>query len=222
MKLAILASGKGSNAAAIIEKSKQNILAAEVCIVISNKEDAEVLQLANRNGITSKFINPEDYADRKAYDCAMLSEINKSGADCIALAGYMLLLTKNFLDAFNGPILNVHPSLLPAFAGTKGVANARAYGAKIAGVSVHFVTEIMDNGPLIIQAAMPLDQSIEPQDFMQQIHALEHRIYPQALQWVAENRIHLCGRVTTLKPADRELAQLAPGCLIWPPLEKGF
>ena len=152
------------------------------------------------------------------------SSILKSGADTVALAGYMRMLTAGFLNAFPHRVVNVHPALLPSFPGIHGAADAQAWGVKITGCTVHLVDEIMDHGEVIIQAAVPAIAGEPLDDLQSRIHAQEHRIYPQALQWLAEDRIKMNddGRSLHLLPGSRPLAAPAPGVLVSPPLEEGF
>lgn len=222
MNIAIMASGTGSNAQAIIASARAGILEASVTLVLSNKAGAPVLEKAAAAGIPSLAIPYDKQTSRSAYDRKLLAAIKQSGADCIALAGYMLLLSPEFLDGFHKPILNIHPSLLPAFPGARGIAGAFDYGVKLTGVSVHFVSEEMDMGPLIIQAAIPLEQDASIHTLEEKIHAIEHRLYPQALQWLCTGRLSCHGRKTVLMPASIKQAPPPPGCLIWPPLEEGF
>lgn len=222
MKVAILASGSGSNAQAIIECSKNGALHAKVVLVLSNKKDAPVLQKAANANIPAKFLDPKLYASREEYDRALLSEIAGSSAECVCLAGYMLLLSKQFLENYAGPVLNIHPSILPAFPGAHGIDDARSHGVKITGVTVHFVNEDMDMGPIIIQAALPLPDDADMDAYMKGIHAIEHRIYPQAIEWLSCNRLRVKGRQVTLIATGVPLAEIPKNLLIWPPLEKGF
>lgn len=222
MKIGILASGVGSNAYAIINKIKAGVLDAEVEIILSNRANAPVLQMAAKEGIKAAAVERKDYPTRAAHDAAMAELLQQHGCEIIVLAGYMLVLGGKFLETFPNRVINIHPALLPSFPGTEGAANAQMYGVKITGVSVHFVEEKIDSGPLIIQAALPCKTSEPLEDLKQRIHALEHRIYPQALQWLAEERISLAGRQVILAPGGRDLAEPLPESLIWPPLEAGF
>lgn len=222
MNLAILASGAGSNTQAIIERVQAGILKANIVTIISSNPAALVLEKAAKAGIPHKCIDRAKYPNRSKYEEELFDAIDDTKADCIALAGYMLLLSPTFLEKFKGPIVNLHPALLPAFPGTKGILTAYEYGVKIIGVSVHFVSEEMDRGPLIIQAALSLPQNMSLKEITQHIHSIEHRIYPQALQWVSENRLSVEGRKTFLASTQVKLAPAISNCLIYPPLEEGF
>ena len=222
LRLALIASGEGTNVQAILDSARRQALDASIRLVICDRPGAGVLERARRAGIPHALLDHAAYPDRASHDQAMLETIRASGADTVALAGYMRLLTPMFLNAFPGRVLNIHPALLPAFPGTRGIAETHAWGVKIAGCTVHFVDEVMDHGAIIIQAAIPrLDH--EPLEALTlRVHELEHRIYPQALQWLAAGRIKLDGRQVRLTNAELPLASLPGPCLVWPPLEKNF
>ena len=222
LKIAILASGNGTNAQAMLDKAAAGILDVDIRLVLANRPGAGVLDRARKAGVPCALLDHTDYPSRAAHDAAMVEALTASGARFIVLAGYMRLLTPVFLGAFEGRILNIHPALLPSFPGTHGGADALAYGVKLTGCSVHFVEEEMDAGPLIIQAAVPVNAG-EPLDvLMQRIHAMEHRIYPQALQWLANGRIRKEGRQVFLAPGSARTVRPDGDWLVWPPLEEGF
>ncbi len=227
LRLAVLASGRGSNLQSILRSVSQGRLNARVVLVLSNVPDAPALELARAAGIPTWAQAHKKFPNRAAFDTAMLEAMGKAGADTVALAGYMRLLSPFFLHAYPGRVLNVHPSLLPAFAGANGGADTLEYGAKFAGCTVHFVEEAMDMGPVIIQAALPVRDNENLESLMPRVHALEHRIYPQALQWLASGRLKPRGRVVHLAPAPEGQGELSDhpvpgGGIINPPLEKGF
>lgn len=222
MKIGILASGAGSNVQAIIERIASGALNATIEVVISNRPEAQVLKRASDAGIKNMAVERSRYANRAAYDSALVEILQRHNCEVIVLAGYMLVLGKPFLDAFPGRVVNIHPSLLPSFTGTSGAANAQNYGVKITGCTVHFVEEEIDTGPIIIQAAVPVHSCEDLSVLKQRIHALEHRIYPQALQWLAQGRLKVRGREVCLEPGGNPGAGHDQGCLVWPPLEDGF
>ena len=223
LKIAILASGNGTNAAAIIEKSQQGILKAEVSIIICNNKDAGIISLAEKLKTPCTVIEHRNFSDRKSHDAEIIKCIRKAGCNAIVLAGYMRLLSCIIFREFDGPILNIHPALLPAFPGLHGIQDAWDYGVKLAGPTVHFVEEKMDSGPVIIQAATIARDNETLESLEKRIHRLEHRIYPQALQWLAEDRLKINGRKVELAPKNVELAQADDSeAFIWPPLEQGF
>lgn len=222
MKIGILASGTGTNAQAIIDKAAAGILDATVEVVFSNRPGAKVLERATAAGIPAMALDHASYGAREDFDLALTDILRQFNCDTVVLAGYMRLLSREFLDAFSGSVLNIHPALLPSFPGLHGARDALAYGVKLSGPSVHFVDEQMDSGPLIIQAAVPVKAGENVETLQQRIHALEHRIYPQALQWLAQGRLSVRGRQVFL--ADSDIPKVAPegNWFVWPPLEKGF
>ncbi|WP_165078540.1 MULTISPECIES: phosphoribosylglycinamide formyltransferase [unclassified Desulfovibrio] len=222
LKIAILASGSGTNAQAMIDKARAGVLDVDIRLVVSNRPGAGVLERAAKAGVPSMVLDHTEYPAREAHDAAMVEALKASGAEYIVLAGYMRILTPVFLEAFAGRVLNIHPALLPSFPGAHGGADALAYGVKLTGCSVHFVEEEMDAGPLIIQAAVPVNAGEPLETLMPRIHALEHRIYPQALQWLAEGRIRRDGRQVYLAPGSAKRVRQDGDWLVWPPLEEGF
>lgn len=230
LQLAVLASGNGSNFQAILDKIGEGHLQAQVRLLLCNKSNAYALERAKAAGIPSLFLDPADFVDadgkpdRPSFDMAMVQAIKAAGADTVALAGYMRLLTSGFLEAFAGRVINIHPAILPSFAGLRGAADAQAYGVTITGCTVHLVDEKVDHGAIIIQAAVPSIQGESLEELKNRIHAVEHRIYPQALQWFAEGRLYEEGRTIRLKAAvpEKECIISDGSWLVQPPLERGF
>ena len=226
LKVAVLASGSGSNLQAMIDKISTGHLDMDIRLVLTNKPDAYALERAKAASIPAVTIAHGDFSDRESFDRAMVDAIRKAGADTVVLAGFMRMLTPSFLEAFSGRVINIHPAILPSFAGVRGAADAHDYGVKISGCTVHFVDEIMDHGPVIVQAAVPVTPSDPLERLQQRIHTLEHRIFPQALQWLAQGRLRQEGRVVHLDPpVDGKTvrrAEVAGDWMVWPPLEEGF
>ena len=200
----------------MIDKAAQGVLDIDIRLIAGNRPGAKVFERAEKAGIPHVCIDHKAFADRESFDREMVAAIKASGAEYVVLAGYMRLLTSTFLQAFPGRVINIHPAILPSFPGAHGGPDAQAYGVKITGCTVHFVEELVDSGPVIIQAGEELD------DLMNRIHPLEHRIYPQALQWLAEGRLRVEGRQVFLAPADRKTVTPDGPWLVWPPLEEGF
>ncbi len=227
LPLAILASGRGSNFQTLVRCIEEGKLAARVALLLSNKPDCGAVEFARVKGIPVWAEPHAAYADREAFDRAMLSAMSVAGVRAVVLAGYMRLLSAPFVRAYAGRILNLHPALLPAFPGARGGTDALAYGVKISGCSVHFVEEALDSGPLVIQAAVPVNAGETEDGLMPRIHALEHRILPQAVQWLAQDRLRLEGRVVRLLPGVAVETSTVVGTnergafLVNPPLE-GF
>lgn len=228
MKVAVLLSGNGSNLQAFIDKKEEGKLDVDICLVISNNTEAYGLKRAEAAGIKTWAKAHQSFPTRETFDQAMLAAIFESGAELIVLAGYMRLLSTNFVKTFEGRIINIHPSLLPSFPGAHAVSDALNYGVKLIGCTVHFVEEVVDSGPVIIQAALSVEAEEEHDDIMQRLHRMEHRIYPQALQWIAKGRISMKGRQVKLSPSEQPKAvanydnPLERQVLVSPALEQGF
>ncbi|MEG2004540.1 MAG: phosphoribosylglycinamide formyltransferase [Bilophila sp.] len=224
LRLAVLASGSGTNVQAMLDSVAKGVLDADIRLVICNRPGAKVLDRARAAGIPCCLMDHRLWSDRASFDSAVVEAIQEVGADTVALAGYMRMLTPTFLQAFPGRVLNIHPALLPSFPGVHGIEEARDWGVRLTGCTVHLVDEIMDHGSIIIQAAVPVRADEPLEALAARIHACEHRIYPQALQWLAEQRLELApdGRTLYLLPGNRPLAPTAPTALIFPPLEEGF
>ncbi len=200
LPLAILASGRGSNFRTLVRHIEEGRLAATPALLLSNKPDCAAVAFAREKGIPVWAEPHSAHPDRESFDRAMLAAMSASGVRAVVLAGYMRLLSAPFVRAHAGRILNLHPALLPAFPGAHGGPDAVAHGVKISGCSVHFVEEELDSGPLVIQAAVPVSAEDTEDDLMTRIHALEHRILPQAVQWLAQDRLRLEGRRVRLLP----------------------
>ena len=219
MKLAILASQNGTNAQAIVEAVREGRLDAEVAVILTNRPAAGVIRRAHDLGIPIEVLPSKGVTDRHEYDTEVVRILHGYGVDTVALAGWMRILSDVFLNAFEGRIINLHPALLPSFPGGTGIMDAYNYGVKVAGCSVHLVNGILDGGPLIIQAAVPVAGSCE--ELEELIHKMEHLIFPQALQWMSQGRIVTDGCRTRLLPPVKEVTRksIVDGCLINPPLE---
>ncbi len=204
--LAVLVSGSGSNLQSILDKISSGLLKAEVRIVLSNKPDAYGLKRAAKLGIPTASLSHTDFPSRLAFDRELLRVINQygitAGQGAVLLAGFMRLLSPEFLHAFPQAVLNIHPALLPSFPGTHGATDAADYGVRLAGCSVHFVDEIMDHGPVIIQAAVPAFPGEGGEALAKRILRLEHCIYPQAVAWLAQGRLSIQGRHVRVRDAS--------------------
>ncbi|HHX75112.1 MAG TPA: phosphoribosylglycinamide formyltransferase [Firmicutes bacterium] len=194
-KIAVLASGNGSNLQAIIDATRGGrIRDARICLVISDKKNAYALERARRCNLPVRVFLHQDYPTRDAYDRALVACLQGEGIDLVVLAGFMRLVTPYFVGAFPGRIMNIHPSLLPAFPGTRGVADALEYGVKVTGVTVHFVDEGMDTGPVILQEATSVYDDDTEESLAARLHAIEHRLYPKAIDLWVRGKIKIVGR----------------------------
>jgi phosphoribosylglycinamide formyltransferase-1 len=194
MRLAVLASGFGSNLQAIIDAVESGKIKGRVDVVISDKEEAYALERARRHGIEAVYINPRNFSGREAYDQAVLALLQEKNIDLVILAGYMRLLSPVLVGGFRGKIMNIHPSLLPSFPGLEGVQQALDYGVKVSGCTVHFVDEGLDTGPIILQEAVPVYGHDTIDSLQERIHQIEHRLYPRAIQLFIEGKLNLEGR----------------------------
>jgi phosphoribosylglycinamide formyltransferase-1 len=186
-KIVILISGRGSNMQALLETK----LPCRIAAVISNRADAEGLGIAKAHGIPTAVVAHRDYADRDSFDTALAHSIDTFNPDFVALAGFMRILSAGFVARYHGRLINIHPSLLPAFGGLDTHARALHDGVKIHGCTVHFVTSDLDHGPIIIQAAVPVLQDDSEQTLAARVLHEEHRIYPQAIRWLCTDQILL-------------------------------
>ena len=194
MNIGVLISGRGSNLQAIINAVKSGKINAKISVVISNKKNAPGLKIAEENNIDTFFLDPKQFKDRESFDREVAQILEKYGVDLVVLAGYMRILSDYFIDKFEGRLLNIHPSLIPAFQGLKPQKRAIEYGAKFTGCTVHFVTKELDNGPIIIQAVVPVLPDDTEETLSERILSYEHRIYPQAIKWYVDGRISIKGR----------------------------
>ena len=198
LRVAVLASGRGSNLQAVIDAIEAGTVQAKIVAVISNKKDAPALERANRHGLSALFVDPKPYAgrpdSREAYDRELLDILKLHDAELVLLAGYMKIVTTVLVEAFMNRMMNIHPSLLPSFPGLDVQKKAIDWGCKLAGCTVHFVTEGVDEGPIIIQAAVPTLDDDTPDTLAVRILAQEHTIYPRAVQLFAEGRLRVEGR----------------------------
>jgi len=195
-RLGILLSGSGTNMENVALKIEEGRLGARIAVVISNLDDAYGLVRARRHGLSAVFVDPGSFPDRAAYDRELIRVLEENDVELVVLAGYMLLVGKEFVEAFRNRIMNIHPALLPSFPGTSGVADALAYGVKVTGVTVHFVDEGLDTGPIIVQEAVPVLPGDTVETLHQRIHEVEYRLYPQAIQYFGEGRLRVEGRRT--------------------------
>jgi phosphoribosylglycinamide formyltransferase 1 len=207
--VAVLASGRGSNLQALIDAIEAGQVQARIVAVISNKKEAVALERARKHGIKDLFVDPKPFAgrpdSREAYDRSLLEVLQQHEAELVLLAGYMKIVTTVLVNAYANRMMNIHPSLLPAFPGLEVQKKAIDWGCKLAGCTVHFVTEGVDEGPIIIQAAVPILDADTPETLAARILVQEHKIYPRAVQLFAEGRLRVDGRrvfIDSAKPDD--------------------
>ncbi len=201
-KLVILISGRGSNMEAIVRACSREDWPAQVAAVIANRPDAAGLAFAASHGIATAVVDHRQFPDRESFDAALAHEIDTFAPDLVALAGFMRVLTPGFVDRYAGRMLNVHPSLLPSFAGLKTHQQALDAGVRLHGASVHFVTSQLDHGPIVIQSAVPVLAGDDAAALAERVLATEHIIYPRAARWFVEGRVALDGLRVTLTPPE--------------------
>ncbi|WP_448682448.1 phosphoribosylglycinamide formyltransferase [Pseudomonas nicosulfuronedens] len=194
----VLISGSGSNLQALIDSLAGADTPAVIRAVISNRADAYGLERARQAGIETRFLDHKSYADRESFDAALIQAIDGFDADLVLLAGFMRILSADFVRHYQGRLLNIHPSLLPKYKGLHTHQRALEAGDAEHGCSVHFVTEELDGGPLVVQAAIPVESDDTPETLAQRVHVQEHVIYPLAMRWFAEGRVRLGEHGATL------------------------
>lgn len=198
LRVAVLASGRGSNLQAVIDAIEAGTVHAKIVAVISNKKESPALERARRHGLSALFVDPKPYAgrpdSREAYDRELLDVLRQHDVELVLLAGYMKIVTTVLVKAFANRMMNIHPSLLPSFPGLDVQKKAIEWGCKLAGCTVHFVTEGVDEGPIILQAAVPILDDDSSDTLAARILEQEHKIYPRAVQLFAEGRLRVEGR----------------------------
>ena len=197
--LAILISGRGSNMRALVEGG------LPVSLVLSNRADAAGLDFARSRGIATAVVEHGAFATRQAFDEALAAAIDRHAPRLVALAGFMRVLTPAFVQRYAGRLLNIHPSLLPAFPGLDTHARALGAGVKVHGCTVHFVTEELDAGPIVIQAAVPVLPADSPAALAARVLEQEHRIYPRAARWFLDGRLVIANGTVRVKGDDAQL-----------------
>lgn len=203
LAVGVLASGRGSNLQSILDATRDPAFPARVAVVISDRETAGALARARTAGVEALWVNPKDFADRDAFDLALVRELQARGVELVCHAGYMRILSPAYVRAFAGRALNIHPSLLPAFPGLHAQRQALAYGVKVAGVTVHFVDEGVDTGPIVLQAAVPVEPDDTEETLAARILVQEHRLYPEAIRLFADGRLTIVGRTVLITPEAR-------------------
>ena len=194
MNIAVLASGRGTNFAAIVRAVKRGKIIANISLLICDNPKAGAIGRAKRAGIKIALVKREDFATKKDFEAKIIQHLEENKIDLIVLAGFMRMLSPEFVSRFKFKILNIHPALLPSFKGTQGIKDAFEYGVKVTGVTVHFVDEEMDHGPIILQAPVKINKNDTLESLEARIHKIEHKIYPEAIRLFTEGRLRVEGR----------------------------
>ncbi len=203
MKIAVLVSGSGTNLQTLINQLHQDKTSSiEIALVISDRSKAFALTRAKRAGIPTHIVRSQDYESRRDFDAKISRHLEDYAIELIVLAGFMKLFQPPFVRKYRNRIINVHPSLLPAFPGANAVADTLAYGVKVTGVTVHFVDEDIDTGPIIAQVPVPVYDTDNEESLHQRIQIEEHKLFPEAIKWYAQNALKVEGRKVIKIPSD--------------------
>jgi phosphoribosylglycinamide formyltransferase-1 len=203
--IVILISGRGSNMEAIVRAAQKEAWPAQISAVISNRPDAGGLDFARANNITAKFLDHRQFNSRQAFDDELVKLIDTFNPDLVVLAGFMRILTADFVHHYEGRLLNIHPSLLPLFPGLATHEQALGAGVGQHGATVHFVTEALDHGPIVLQASVPVFAEDTPETLASRVLKQEHIIYPRAVRWFIDNRISIDQNRVLVSPPESQL-----------------
>lgn len=199
-RIAVFASGQGSNFAALIDAQRKGLLGeGNIELLVSDKPEAPVAKRAEDAGIPALLLRPKDFASREDYEAEIIAELQRREIGLVVLAGYMRLITPVLLTPYAGRIINIHPSLLPAFAGKDAIGQALDYGVKLTGVTVHFVDGGMDTGPVIAQRSVALQDNDTADSLAERIHKVEYELYPEVVGAFASGKVELRGRKTIIR-----------------------
>lgn len=193
-KVVVLVSGRGTNLQALIDASRSGFIPGEISLVISDNPQAQALRRAQEAGVPTLVLDYRSFPNKRTYEAALLEVLERESPDLICLAGYMRIVGKEIVQRFRNRIMNIHPSLLPAFPGLEAQRQAVEYGVKVSGCTVHFVDEGMDTGPIILQATCPVFEDDTPETLAERILKYEHQIYPQAVKLFLEGKLEVRGR----------------------------
>jgi len=198
LRIAVFASGNGSNFQAIADAVQAGKLDVSIELLVCDKPQAPVVARAERAGVEAFLFKPKDYASREAYEQEILQKLREKQVDLVVLAGYMRIITPVLVDAFEGRMVNIHPSMLPSFTGINAIGQALQYGVKVTGVTVHYVDGGLDSGPIIAQRAVDVLADDTEESLAVRIHAIEQQLYPEVISWIAAGRVSIDGRHVTI------------------------
>jgi phosphoribosylglycinamide formyltransferase-1 len=201
MKVGVLVSGRGSNLQALINAYNEGKIKGDIALVISDNPQAYAIERCKRHGIKYAVVERREFKSKLEFERRMVELLKEKGVELVVLAGFMRVLSREFLKAFPMRVINIHPSLIPAFQGLHAQRQALEYGVKLTGCTVHFVSEELDNGPVIVQACVPVLPQDTEESLSQRILELEHKILPQAVKWISEGRVEVEGRKVVVKGA---------------------
>jgi phosphoribosylglycinamide formyltransferase-1 len=201
MNIAIFASGRGSNFSAIIKAVKKGTVKANLALLVCDNSKAGAIGRARRAGVKIALVKGEDFPGKKEFEEKIIEHLQENKIDLIVLAGFMRLLSPGLTLQYKNRILNIHPALLPAFKGTQAIKDAFDYGSRVIGVTVHFVDEEMDHGPIILQSAVKIENNDTLSSLEKKIHKMEHKLYPEAIRLYVEGRLKVEGRKVEIASA---------------------
>ncbi len=201
---AVLVSGFGSNLQAILDASSKKNYPAEVSLVMSNNPQATALKRAQKKKIPTCVVNHKDYDSRESFDQELIRQLDQANIELVILAGFLRVLSPLFVNHFRGRIMNIHPSLLPAFPGIHSIEKAWQYGVKVTGVTIHFIDEGTDTGPIIFQEALTILPKENLSHLENRVHQIEYRLLPEAIQLFAEKRLEVLGRKVFIRSRERK------------------
>jgi len=199
MNIAVFVSGNGTNLQAIIDAVSSGSIKVKVALVVSDNKDAYALERAKKAGIETFVLAPDGFKAREDYDMEVVKELKKRNIELVVLAGFMRLVSSYFVKEYKNRILNIHPALLPSFKGTQGIKDAFESGAKKTGITVHFVDEKLDHGPIILQEAVKIEKNDTLDTLEKKIHKIEHKLYPEAISLFVEGKLKVEGRKVIIK-----------------------
>jgi len=194
LRIAVFASGNGSNFQAIADAVQAGKLDVSIELLVCDKPQAPVVARAERAGVEAFVFKPKDYASREAYEQEILQKLRDKQVDLVVLAGYMRIITSVLVEPYEGKMINIHPSMLPSFPGVNAIGQALQYGVKVTGVTVHFVDGGLDSGPIIAQRAVDILPGDTEESVAARIHAVEQELYPQVIEWIAAGKVSIAGR----------------------------
>lgn len=197
-RIAVFASGSGSNFQAILDAIARGELDVQVELLVCDRPNALVVERAKQANVPVFAFRPKEYPNREAYESEILQKLQACGVELIVLAGYMRIVTDVLVNAYSGRMINIHPSLLPSFPGVDAIGQALDYGVKVTGVTVHFVDGGLDSGPVIAQRTVEVLEGDGAEELAARIHAVEHELYPEVIRWLSEGRVRLAGRKVTI------------------------
>ena len=198
VNIAVFCSGKGSNFQAIIDASRKGLFNAKIALMVCDSPNAYAITKAKNEGIKTFLLDMNDFPSQEAFEARIIEELIAEHIELICLAGYMRLLLPSFINKYREKIINIHPALLPSFKGIRGIKDALDYGVKVTGVTVHFVNEDMDAGPIILQEAVTIEDNDTKETLAEKIHKIEHRLYPNAVKLFIEGRLKVIGRTVKI------------------------